>query len=145
MTIRKNNGQGLAEVVAATVFALPVLVVIMLALCEVSQFFLIETTLQNAARQAARDLAIDYTQIAGIDTNATTQATYVFNNIRYHNIVNSSAQFYADFNEVDYPNTVTVTVTYTSGSNGLPKFPNFDPLNLGSKLNLSSTSVYRLE
>jgi Flp pilus assembly protein TadG len=142
---RNNRGQGLLECVAATVFVMPILITIVFVLTEISQFFLIQAQLNNAAREAARNLAIDYVSVVGIDTNQALQASYVYNNIQLGNIVKSPNQFNAVFDEVDIPNTVTVTCTYTSGQNGLAKFPSIDPLHLGNKILLSSTAVYRLE
>jgi hypothetical protein len=70
----------------------------------------------------------------------------VFDTIRIHNIVNASSQFDDPvWSPGSTPPTVSVTVHYTSEKNGLPPFPNPDPLHLGSHFQLAATSTYRLE
>lgn len=143
--LRSNKGQNLLEAVASTVIILPLMVTLVFAFTEISQYFMIQAALNNAARQAARELAIDYATVVGIDTSPVLQSQYVFSTIHEGKIVNSPNQFVATFDETDIPNTVTVRVNYTSGSNGCPVFPNPDPIHLGSKLQLQASAVYRLE
>jgi len=91
-------------------------------------------------------MAIAYGQDNQIKDSRTLQNKLVFDSIRINNIINSSQQFEnPKWNVTGSPPTVTVTVLYTSGKNGLPVFPSTDPLNLASKLTLSAKSVYRVE
>jgi len=133
------------ECVASTVLILPLMVTLIYAMSEVSQFFLIQTSLNNAARQAARELAIDYVTVVGIDTSPLLQSQYVFSTITEGHIVNSPNQFVATFDTTDIPNTVSVSCVYTSGQNGCPVYPSPDPIGIGKKLQLSATAVYPLE
>ena len=144
--LRNRTGMSLAETAASMSFMLPVIMVVAFAVMEVSQAYMIKEGLSQAARQAARDLSFAYAQTKMVATDRNMQNNMVFNNIRVRNVVNASAQFdNAVFNEAVEPPIVTVTVHYTSNENGLPKFPNPDPLNIGDSLELNATSTYSVE
>jgi hypothetical protein len=113
---------------------------------EASKAYLIKEGLSQGAREAARNLAIAYGQNNSIQNNRSQQDAQIFSNIHINQIINASAQFQDpvwDANGI--PPTVTVTVDYTSGQNGLPVFPAVGPLNLGNNFHLSATSTYRIE
>lgn len=144
---RKNpGGVTLAEAAAAVGLLVPLAILIVFVVLEASYAYLIRTSLSQAARQAARDLAIAYGQDADIANSRSLQNAQVFDNIRIQNMVADSNQFDDPvFNTTSDPNTVTVTVRYTSGRYGLPTFPNPDPLKLGGSFQITASSTYRLE
>lgn len=143
---RANNGAVIAETAAAMVLLLPITICIIFVILEASQAYLIQQSLDQAAREAARNLAVQYGQNNSIAGNRITEDTLVFDGIRIRAIVNSSSQFEdPTWNTSGAPPTVSVKVDYTSGQNGLPAFPNPDPLHLGSNFKLSGSSTYRLE
>jgi len=144
--ISRKKGSTIVETVASFVLYLPILVTFLFVIMEVATFFLIKETLAQAARQAARDLAVAYGSNHGIANSRTQQNTLVFDTIRFYNIINASAQFSnPTFNPNATPPTVTVSVSYTGNQFGLPPFPNPDPLHLGANFVLNSSSTYRLE
>lgn len=146
MLIRKRNGGALAESAAALTVMLPVVVCLAFVILEVSQAYLIKTSLAQGARQAARDLAIAYGKDPLVASNRAMQESQAFDHIRIHNLINDSAQFDdAVFDTAAVPHTVTVKVLYKSGQHGLPAFPNPDPLHMAGKLQVFAESVYRLE
>ncbi len=143
---RKMGGATLAETAASFVIMIPLIMTVLFVVLECSQAFLIKESLAQGARQAARDLAVVYGKNPAVASDRSLQDAMVFNNIRVTNIINASAQFATPtFNTAGLPPTVTVTVSYTSGQNGLPVFPNPDPLRLGNSFQLNATSTYRLE
>lgn len=147
-TIRKSRKKGstIVETVASFVLYLPILVTFLFVIMEVATFFLIKETLAQAARQAARNLAVAYGSNRGIASDRTQQNSLVFDTIRVYNIINASAQFSnPTFNPNANPPTVTVSVSYTGNQFGLPPFPNPDLLHLGNNFVVHSTSTYRLE
>jgi Flp pilus assembly protein TadG len=143
---RKQRASSIAEAAAAMGIMLPLIFIVIFTVIEITQAYLIRECLAQGARSAARQMAIAYGQDNQIKESRSLQNKLVFDNIRITNIINSSQQFdNPKWNVTGYPPTVTVTVSYTSGKNGLPAFPNTDPLNLASKLTLSAKSVYRVE
>ena len=143
---RRNTGAVLAESAAAICLIVPLMIFITFAIVEVSQAYMIREILSQAAREAARDLAIAYGQNAAVATSRTLQNSLVFDNVRIVNVVADDRQFSDPvFSTNGTPPTVTVTVSYTSGLYGLATFPSPDPLRLGNSLVLSATSTYRLE
>jgi hypothetical protein len=142
----RERGATIVETGASLAVFLPILLAMLFVVIEVSTAFLIKESLAQGAREAARALAVAYGNNPGIATSRSQQNAQVFDTIRIVNIIASSAQF---SNPVFSPNanppTVTVTATFTSNQNGLPQFPNPDPLHLGANFKLSSTSTYRLE
>ena len=143
---RNQKGASIAETAASLVIFLPILIAVLFVVLEASQAYLIKEGLSQGAREAARNLAVQYGQNSQIQFNRSMQDTMVFDNIQIHDIINSSTQFDDPvWNTNAIPPTVQVTVHYTSGQNGLPTFPNPDPLNLGNHFALDAVSTYRLE
>ena len=146
MKRRTKTGGVLAESAAALVVMLPVIVALTFVILEVSQSYLIKTSLAQGARQAARDLAIAYGKDPTVATSRAMQDSQAFDKIRIYNLINDSAQFENPvFDTSVIPHTVKVRVNYLSGQYGLPVFPNPDPLQLAGKFRVFAESVYRLE
>jgi len=145
-TIRQSRGVSIAEAAAALALLLPLIFTIIFVILEASYAYTIKNSLAEAARAAARDLAMAYGQNPGIATDRSLQNTQVFDTIRITNMVNDSSQFDDPvFQTAQDPMTVAVTVRYLSGQFNLPPFPNPDPLNLGSNFQITASSTYRLE
>lgn len=142
---KRRHGTVLMEAAATLVVLLPVIFIIFFVMAEASQVFMISTSLTQAARQAARDLAIDYGRDPTVAASRTKQDGDVFDNIRITTIVVNSQQF-ADpiFDTSSLNPSVTVTVTYAGGQYGLSGLL-IDPLHLGRNHKIQSTSTYRLE
>jgi Flp pilus assembly protein TadG len=144
MNRRQAHGISIAETAASLVLLIPILFLVLFVIIECSKAYYIKDALAQGARQAARDMAIAYGQNKQIQYNRPMQDT-VYDNVRIPSVINSSAQFDdAQFSSSASP-TVTVTVRYTSGQNGLPKFPDPDPLKLGASFKLQASSTYRVE
>jgi len=89
---------------------------------------------------------VQYGSNSQIQYSRSMQDVMVFNNIHINNVVVSTNQFdNPTWDTAGIPPTVTVTVHYTSGQNGLSTFPNPDPLHIGKNFKLDATSTYRLE
>ncbi len=143
---KRARGVSIAEAAASLTLLLPLMMTILFVVLEASYAYLIKTSLNEAAREAGRDLSVAYGQDASIAGNRTLEDAQVFDTIRITNMVNNSAQFSEPvWNTSSSPPTVTVGVTYTSGQYGLPTFPNPDPLGLSGQLTISASSTYRLE
>lgn len=144
--LRRERGIGMAESAASLAILLPLVVTLIFAILEISYAFFLESTMTEAARHAARDLAIAYGVNPSVTSSRTMQNSMVFDNIRITNVINNSQQFDNPvFSTTTDPATVTVRVRYLSNQYGLPAFPNADPLHLGSNFQISATSTYRLE
>lgn len=137
----------MAEFAASLAFLLPVIIIAGFVAFQVAQVYMVKTTLDFAAQTAARNLAIAY----GKDpVSAEAFPEKIFDKIRLVGIVVSSDQFSipngtAGWNTTVNPPSVTVNVTFQGGKNGLPPFPNPDPLGLGQDFSLTSTATFRLE
>jgi hypothetical protein len=143
---RRSKGVGIAETAAALVILLPTIIFIVFMALEVSYAYLLKSTLSEGAREAARNLSIAYGYDPTIVGDRAKSEAKSFDKIRIHNVINSSAQFSDPvWNTAADPPTVSVTVTYFSEQYNLPKFPNPDPLKLGSNFILNGTSTYRLQ
>jgi hypothetical protein len=145
---RKNRGRGatIAEAGAALGLLLPLAFTVIFVVLEASYAYMIKSSLSQASRQAARDLAIAYGQNPSIQSDRSLQNVQVFDNIRIKDMVADSAQFEdPTFQTASDPPTVSVTVRYLGGQHGLPPFPNPDPLHLGSSFQITANSTYRLE
>jgi Flp pilus assembly protein TadG len=143
---RNQKGTSIAETAASMVILLPILIMVLFVVMEASQAYLIKEGLSQAAREAARNLAVAYGQSTSIVDSRTTQDDKVFDNIRIKNIVNASEQFdNPTWDTTGSPPIVTVRVEYKGGQYGLSTFPNPDPLKLGQNFKLDATSTYRLE
>jgi Flp pilus assembly protein TadG len=143
--VNRKRGGTIAETAASLVLLLPLLIMILFVGLEASRAYMIKESLAQASRQAARDLAVIYGRDGTIANNSTMEAIQVYDNIRINGAITSSRQFSSQWNTSAAPPTVTVTVQYTSGQNGLPTFPNPDPLKLGGNFQLNASSTYRLE
>lgn len=143
---RSRKALTIAETAASMAFLVPIIVLLIFAVIEVSQAYHIHNGLSDAARRAARDLAAAYAQSSRVVGDRSLQNSLVYDRIRIQNVINSSEQFgEATFDEGADPPTVTVVVRYTGEETGLPKFPDPDPINLGASLNLQATATYRLD
>lgn len=143
---RRRKGAVLAESAASISLVLPILIVALFVALEASYAYLIKYNLSEAAREAARDLAICYGMDPTIAASRASQEFNVFDKIRITNMVNDSAQFWdPTFNTATSPQTVSVVVEYTSGQHGLPRFPNPDPLHIASRMRIVGTSSFRLQ
>ncbi len=141
----RERGFSLVEFAASLALFLPVLIAVLYVTLEASYGYTIKANLDASVRKACRGLAIEYGKNPSITTDTTAQGT-IFDTCIVNNFVNDKAQFSTPtFDTTSPPGTVTLTVTYTSGSYGLPTFPNPDPLNLGPTFTIRSTSTYSLE
>jgi len=160
-----DRGQVITEGSAAIVLILPLLMLMLFVTIEASKAWYIKQMLEHATRTAAQQLAEEYANEGSLNTTSgtpsapaivTTRATQnsiVFNNIRINNIVNASAQFNNPVWVIPgyggtiqgTPASVTVTCIYAGGTNGLPPFPDWDPLKLGNNFKLMGMSTYYLE
>lgn len=146
MSRNRQRGSSIVEAAVSMVIIIPIVIMILFVGMEASQAYLIKEALTQGAREAARNLSVAYGQDSNIQFDRAQQDALVFNNIRMASIINASAQFDNPvWNPNSSPPTVAVTVHYTSGQNGLPVFPNPDPLNLGPRFQVNGSSTYRLE
>jgi len=108
---RKSSGGSIVEAAAALTVILPVVVLLTFAVVEVSYAFLLKSSLSQAARQAARDLAVGYGRDPKVATSRSMQEQMAFDQVRIVNILTSSAQFEDPvFNTATTPHTVAVKV-----------------------------------
>jgi Flp pilus assembly protein TadG len=141
-----ESGISIVEAAASLSLLLPLMIVIVFVILEVSGAYLIKTSLSQGARRAARDLAVAYGQNPAVAGSRSLQNAMVLDNVRIPNMINDSRQFNDPvFDTNTTPHTVQVTVKYASNQYGLPPFPHPDPLNLGSQFAISAESTYRLE
>lgn len=148
MFVRRNRRRGasIAETAASMVLLIPILFMVLYVVLEASKAYFIKESLAQGARQAARDLAVEYGRNSSIENNRSQQEALVFDNIKINGAIADSDQFDdPQFQPDASPPTVTVTVRYKGGQYGLPTFPNPDPLKLGRNFSLNATSTYRLE
>ncbi|MBI4534606.1 MAG: pilus assembly protein, partial [Candidatus Melainabacteria bacterium] len=142
----RSKGAAIAEAGAAMCLILPVVFVVLFAVLEASYAYLIKDNLTQAARAAARNLAIAYVQNPDIVGNRALQESMVLDRVRLANFVNDSRQFDdPTFDTASDPPFVSVTVRYLGGQFGLPPFPNPDPLHLGGRYTIVASSTYRTE
>lgn len=143
--MRTSSGN-ISEFSAVLVIVIPLAIVLLFAGYEFAYGYLIKSNLDNAAKNAARAMAIAYGQDNSIASDRSKQQS-VYSSIRLPNFVNDNQQFgEPDFKPAgNNPKNVTVTVTYLPGQFNLPKFPSPDVLNLSPTLRISGTCTYRLE
>lgn len=142
----RKKGSTIAEAACSMVVMIPLMVTLILVCVEVSYGCFLLDNLAQAARKAARDLAITYGADPTIVSDRAKQNNLVFDQVRINNIVNSSLQFDDPvFQTASTPHTVTVTVHYLSGAYNLPIFPYPDPLGVGQSYRPVAQSTYRLE
>lgn len=143
---RRSSGAVIAESAASMMLLIPVLIVLLFIVMEAVQAYTINSVLAQAARQAAREIALKYLDDPAIAGSRTDQDTLVYNNIRTAGILVDSAQFEdAVVNTASDPITCTVTVRYLGGQHGLPPFPQCDPLHFGSSIQLAASSTFKTE
>ena len=141
-----QQGSTIAETGASMAIMIPLIMVMLFVVVEATRAYTIREALAQGSRQAARELAVQYGVNPAIATSRTLQNSLVFDNIRVNNIINSSNQFSNPvWNTAAIPPTVAVTATYTSNQNGLPPFPNPDPLHLSNSFVINASSTYRIE
>lgn len=143
---RRQRGVSLIEFAAALLIGLPLLITIMYVAVEASILFAIRTNIDIAARQASRNMAIQFGQNANTRTDRDLQQA-VYTRVRIPGFVVANSQFSDPTFAMASPATVTVTCTYPAngGGLGIPPFPNPDPLNLGGRFDLRSTATFPLE
>ncbi len=152
-TTRRARGSSIVETAAALSFMIPLLVLILFVTIEGCKAYLISQSLNQGAREAARNLATNYAQNPNIPNDATAQATYGFSPVRIPGVITDNSQFSATFDTSGSTPSVTVNVAYISnGTTDLAPFPDFGDINLGlfsfnlgSNFQLSASSTYRLE
>ena len=141
----RKRGITITEAVAAVSVMIPIMASSAMAISELSHAYVIKEGLQQCAREAALGMTAVYQETHIVDGNRAAQDSLVYNSCRLNNIVNSSAQFdNAVFDQTSSPPTVTVNVRYTSGQYGLPPFPLYAPLNLGSNFEVNAQATYAL-
>lgn len=141
-----GRGLVLAETAASMMILIPLMMVLIFVVWEVSQAYFLKASLAQVARQAARSLSITYGSNPDIANNRSLQETLVLDHINLNGVVADTSQFEPVVFQTDIvPHTVTVRVRYSSGLFGLPIFPAADPLHLGKNFLLTADSTYRLE
>lgn len=137
----------LAETISALSIIAPIMLMMIYAVVEASQAYLIASAMNNGAALAARALADYYqTNPEVVYTNSEQQA--IFSNIRINGKIADNSQFTipaGGWNLSSNPPTVTVVCSYLpgKGSPSLPPYPALDPLKLGSFI-VSSSATYSL-
>ena len=140
---RKRKGAMLAEAAAAMAVLFPVLVTVIWVVIEASYAYVIDRSMNNAASEAAKDLAIAYQ--SDPTANSDSKWTSICSAIRTPKFVADNSQFaITNWSPNSSPPTCTVTCTYLSGQNGLPRFPTWDPLNAFSGKVIIGTATYKL-
>jgi hypothetical protein len=146
MKSSRNRGVSISEAGAAMVVVLPLVFLMIYVIVEISYAYLIEASLAQGAREAARNLAINYGQNPAIANNRSLEEAQVLDHVRIPNIINDSAQFDdVVWETAATPHTVQVNVRYLGNRYGLRAFPYPDPLKLGGNFIISAESTYRLE
>lgn len=135
--MRSHRGTQFAELGAALIMFLPVMMISVLVAAEAAEAYEIVGTLNQAANQAARALALSYSEDP---TGTMANPNTILSQITCLNIVKSTQQFNTNWNTLSTPPMVTVTVTFKSGQYGCATFPNPDPLNIGQNFTLTATS-----
>lgn len=143
---RRVKAAVLAEAAAAMVVLIPLVMLLIYVITEVCVIYNTKAGLLEAARHAARDLAVQYGIDPAVASSRPLQEALVLDHVRIPNTVASSTQFdTVVFQHTTVPGSVKVVVRYTGPSAGLPPLPNPDPLNLGSRFVVTAESTYRLE
>ncbi len=144
--MRSSSGGAIVEAGASMALLIPVVLILIWAITQVSQYFIIKQQLAYVARQAAREIAYGYGTMKYTTMNsggiasgaaATGDSNYqnILNDISVPSVINanSSSQFQVRFTIPNSPSLarsyVTATVTYQNGPN-LPRFP-WNPLQTG--------------
>lgn len=143
---RTNSGASVVEAVSAMVLLLPILLLMILVVTQVAQYFVLKQQLSYVARQAARETAYAYGRqgLTSLNQGGTSSGVANVSDANYQQILNrisvpsvinanSSTQFRVYFNIPNSPSLtksyVTAVATYRSGPN-LPVYP-WNPLQSG--------------
>lgn len=137
----------MAELAASLMIVLPISIIAGFVAFQVAQMYVIKTTLDLAAQEAARRLAIAYGQDPVM---AEAFPDKVFDGVRHMGIVVSNDQFSIPlgtqgWNTLSNPPTVRVQIEFQGGKYGLPQFPKPDPLGLGQSITLVGAGISTLE
>lgn len=148
---RSREGISIVELVAAMVFGLPLIMIMIYVVLEANMLFTIRTNCDNAVRRASQLLINEYVK-TGVATpevsNGNLPGTMGFDVMTAdgHYFINKSAnQFTWTWDLANKPATVTVTVTYpTAGNNAnnLLPFPHPDPLNIKNKFTIITSGTF---
>ena len=143
--LRSRKGAFIAEGVATMSVILPILVAVLFVAIEASYAYVINSSLSEAAREAARNMAIEYGKNPAIADSRSLQDSQVYDHVRIDKIVADSSQFENGvFDLAADPPIVTVAVHYASGQHGLPVFPTIDPLHIADTMVIIGRASYRL-
>ncbi len=166
---RKESGITIAEAAGMMALFLPLLMIMLYVMMETCQAYFISNSMDQAARQAARNIAMYYHTNPGIQNNNTQCLTLCCQPVckapgTAGAMVTDVSQFggaggagtaitwtnMGNMNQQNQtsPPTVTVTCTYISnGTTQLPPFPIWDVLNLKKVANfkLMGTAVYQVQ
>lgn len=144
---RRQSGFSLVEAAATIAVMIPLLIAVVLVISEISEAYRIKMALVQAAREAARDMAVAYAKSPLVEGDKVLQDNMVFDKVRVSNVLVASSQFdIATFDTSATPPVVRVTNSYVSdATTNLPPFPTFDPLNLGSNFQLNAEATYPLD
>lgn len=142
---RRKSGAVLAEAVLACCIFVPVIVVIIWAVLEVSYAYVIGLYMSEAAHLAARALSDEFLRNPKVVSSPVIQQK-VFSRIRIPMMVTSNEQFSLEegaWVTKSLPRSVTVHCTYLPGVGDppLPLFPNPDILNLRKKISIGASST----
>lgn len=144
--VQRATTGSIAEFGAVLAVVIPLVFLLLFVCYECAYAYMIKGNIDNAAKNAARAMAIAYGQNPDVATNTSLQQN-VYSGIRIPNFVNDNRQFDPpQFSPSGgEPTNVTVTLTYRGGQYGLPPFPNPDPLNLSANFKIDATYTYQLE
>jgi hypothetical protein len=147
MINRRRSGVSLVEFGAAMALGLPLILIMLYAVLEANYLFTIRTHLDQATREAGRQLMSKYQKDPTPANNTSANSNTVTNTINLPGFVVSSSQFNVVYSYAPpSPSTVTVTCTYpTGGAAGLMPFPAPDPLGLGPSFSISATGTFPLD
>lgn len=141
---RRAHGHSIVEAAGAIALLLPILLLVIFAVTQVSQYFVLKQEIAYAARQAAKELAYAYgtQKLTSMNSGGTSSGAANTEDPSYQKILNaisvpgtiaknSSTQFNVYFNIPNSPSMtksyVTASVVYKGEAN-LPSFP-WNPLN----------------
>lgn len=147
----------MVDAASSIALLLPIVMILLLVITQVSQYFVLKQQLAYVARQAAKEAAYAYGKLGytGINSGGAVSGPANSADANYLQIVdhisvpgvinpNSPTQFRLYFNIPNAPSLaksyVTATVTYKSGAN-LPAFP-WNPLQ--TRFNQIDTGLIRV-
>ena len=142
---RRSKGAVLVEAVLAIAIFVPIMVVIVWAVLEVSFAYIIATNMNEASHLAARALADEFLRNPSIVHDNKTQAR-ILSTVRIPGMVATNEQFSfppGAWVVTSVPRSVSVQCTYLPGVGDPPLalFPNPDILNIRSHLNIQSSAT----